>query len=99
MFGFKPPSQAENSETWMHPPTCAMALMPSNSLCLHEFDLLASACWLQIPHNLHAQQVQPYTDLAASLEDFRTLKALHYDEARQQFLDYGDHSEDVSLQV
>ena len=43
--------------------------------------------------------MQPYRDLTAALEDFQTLKALHYDDMRQQFLDYGDHSEDVSLQV
>lgn len=48
---------------------------------------------------LCAVQVQPYRDLTAALEDFSTLKALHYDDERQQFLDYGDHSEDVSLQV
>ncbi len=44
-------------------------------------------------------QVQPYRDAAAQLEDFEQLKALHYDAAKQQFLDFGTHSEDVSLQV
>lgn len=43
--------------------------------------------------------MQPYRDLTAALEDFQTLKALHYDDKRHQFLDYGTHSEDVSLQV
>lgn len=48
---------------------------------------------------IYCLQVQPYKDLAASLEDFQTLKELHYDEGKKQFLDYGDHSEDISLQV
>jgi hypothetical protein len=50
-------------------------------------------------HPVPTAQVQPYKDLTATLEDFQQLKALHYDDKRQQFLDYGEHSEDVSLQV
>ena len=44
-------------------------------------------------------QVRQHAAAAAALEDFEALKALHWDGKRQQFLDWGDHSEDVSLQA
>ena len=40
----------------------------------------------------------PYEATAALLEDVASLNALHYDAARRQYLDYGEHTEDVALE-
>ncbi|KAK9823782.1 hypothetical protein WJX72_005454 [[Myrmecia] bisecta] len=46
---------------------------------------------------LPAHQVAPYQETVALLGDVASLNALHYDASRGQYLDYGYHTEDVSL--
>ena len=43
-------------------------------------------------------QVKPYAKMAASLSDPAELIRLHWDPTSRRFLDWGNHTEDVSLQ-
>lgn len=45
----------------------------------------------------HPSQGAAFEATAAALEAFSTLRAMHYDAARGQFLDFGNHSEAVEL--
>lgn len=45
-----------------------------------------------------AEQVQPYTEMAAALSDPAELVRLHWAPQAQRFLDWGNHTEGVTLQ-
>lgn len=49
---------------------------------------------LGMPHH----EVDKYKSTAALLQDVRLLDSLHWDEANGMYLDYGYHTEGVSLQ-
>ena len=50
-------------------------------------------------HASSVSQVRRHAAAAAALEDFGVLKALHWDGERQRFLDWGNHSENITLQA
>ncbi len=51
-----------------------------------------------LSHPMCGAQVRPYQEKAALLSDPQELERLHWDPSSRRFLDWGNHTEGVSLQ-
>jgi len=100
----------EGSDTELNPKTLTSGLddFPRASHPSHDERHVDLRCWMAVAARALAtighlsgfppERVKPYEETALLLEDVASLRALHYHKWSGLFLDWGNHTEDASLQ-